>query len=74
MSAEDQAQALELLEWARNNTRREVMKYEPTDPRYGPPDCQECEEPMPALRREAGRTLCTACQSSQERHKRRYGH
>jgi RNA polymerase-binding transcription factor DksA len=66
MSAEDKAQEQEVLEWARNNIRREIATYTPADPRYGPSHCHDCGEQMPVLRREAGRTLCTPCQTEIE--------
>lgn len=69
MSSEDKAQELDAMEWARNNTRRAVPTYAPSDPHYGPVECKECDDPMPTLRREAGRTLCTECQTKQERSK-----
>lgn len=69
MSAEDQAQALELAEWERNNASRSVdpFNYAPGDPKYGPAQCQECDEDMPVCRREYGFRLCVPCTEESER-------
>jgi RNA polymerase-binding transcription factor DksA len=67
MSQEDRAQELELLEWERNNKVRTQKTYSPHEAGYGPEVCDECEEPMPALRRADGRRRCTVCQTHHER-------
>ena len=67
MSTEDIAQEIELADWERNNKRREVLKFAPTDKGYGSEFCDECDEKMPEARREYGRRLCTTCQDRKEK-------
>lgn len=68
MSMEDRAQEHEAAEWARNNAPRpQKPTYQPGDAGYGPEFCDECESPMPELRRANGWVLCTSCQSAVER-------
>lgn len=68
MSLEDKAQEHEAAEWAiRNAPRPERPTYTPSDPGYGPKECDECEATMPAFRRQHGWRLCTNCQSLAER-------
>lgn len=68
MSIEDQAQDHEIKLWERRNAPRpERPTYAPGDPKYGPACCEECDEPMPTLRRANGWLLCTSCQSLAER-------
>ena len=68
MSLEDRAQEHEAKEWAyRNAARPERVTYKPGDAGYGPAFCEECESPMPELRRANGWVLCTSCQSAVER-------
>lgn len=72
MSIEDRAQEHELLIWERNNRpRAEALTYAPGEAGYGPPDCSRCEDPMPSLRRQMGKVLCTSCQARNEAGKRR---
>lgn len=66
MSLEDKAQEHEAHEWAINNRRREVVTHKPGDPGYGPEDCQDCGDTMPAVRRGYGFVRCTPCQSARE--------
>ena len=72
MSLEDRAQEHEAVEWAmRNGQRAEGKTYAPGEPGYGPAECEECDEPMPTLRRANGWSLCTACKAAQERFRAR---
>ena len=72
MSIEDRAQEHEILIWERNNrTRPPAPTFGPGDPGYGPAECQECEDPMPDLRRQMGKLLCTGCQGRHEAQARR---
>lgn len=68
MSSEDIAQQVELREWELNNlNRREAMaRHEPDSPGYGPAECDECGDDMPAERRAWGLRICVACKSEQE--------
>jgi RNA polymerase-binding transcription factor DksA len=71
MSAEDHAQELELKEWERNNkTRSDPVRHEPTDAGYGPEECIECGDDMPAVRRGYGYKLCVTCQQAREPRRR----
>lgn len=68
MSEEDRAQALELLDWERNNrVRPERHRYQPGEPGYGPAECVECGDDMAPERRAMGSHVCTACKTLQER-------
>ena len=72
MEVEEAAQIHELKEWEARNTPRPAMPtYAPGHPKYGPEFCDECDEPMPDLRRAMGSRLCTACASAVERRNRR---
>lgn len=76
MSSEDRAQEQELAEWERLQKRaasRVSIVYKPSEIGYGTADCRECGDQMPAERRAMGQTLCTQCQSSEERHNKQYG-
>lgn len=69
MSQEDRAQEHEQQEWELRNIGR---KYQPApaaagDTDYGPAECEECEDPMPALRRANRFRLCTECAAEAER-------
>lgn len=71
MSIEDRAQEHEAQEWAIINRPREVAKYAPGEPGYGPEECEECGAEMHPVRRAHGFVLCTSCQSAVERRSRR---
>lgn len=76
MSIEDIAQEAEIKQWERINVGRPTQQiYAPLDTGYGPEECQneECGDDMPVLRRELGRTLCTACQQRAEDTKKQRG-
>lgn len=69
MSMEDVAQRVELEQWERNNrSRPEVKRYQPGEPGYGPAECanEDCENELPAKRREWGFKNCVECQSEEE--------
>lgn len=67
MSMEDAAQDHEVRIWEINNRPRpEAKKYAPGQDGYGPEECVECGDDMPALRRENGWCLCTACKAKTE--------
>lgn len=71
MSAEDRAQDVELQDWERNNRPRAERKlFKPGDPGYGPAQCAECDDDMPAARRAYGFQVCTPCKELAERQKR----
>lgn len=76
MSMEDRAQAEEAFQWGLNNRRREPdPEFKPGEDGYGPAMCsnEDCEAPMPELRRRRGRQFCTDCQGVAEAAaKRRY--
>lgn len=74
MSQEDIAQDLELKQWEQNNSRRALQQYAPTDPKYGPALCEECDDQMPAIRRSLGKHLCTSCQDIEDRRKKLFRH
>uniref|UniRef100_A0AAU6W212 TraR protein n=1 Tax=Pseudomonas phage Touem01 TaxID=3138548 RepID=A0AAU6W212_9VIRU len=70
MSMEEQAQALELMEWeAINRSRPAPVKYQPGTHGYGPEFCRvdACGVEMPAARREWGFTICVGCKTLQEK-------
>ena len=70
MSLEDQTQAVELLEWERNNRSRPApVKYAPGEPGYGPEFCvvDSCGDDMPDARRAHGFRICVACKTLQEK-------
>lgn len=73
MSFEDIAQDIELRQWERNNLGREdkPTKFKPDEPGYGPAECEECGDQMPAERRAWGYTLCVSCKEITERPRRR---
>ncbi|BCP56336.1 hypothetical protein K32_49530 [Kaistia sp. 32K] len=67
MSAEDQAQQVELREWERNNASRPApVKYKPGDHGYGPAHCVSCDDDMHPARREHGFDLCVPCKTIAE--------
>lgn len=67
MEIEEAAQEHEAREWeARNKARTPEPIYQPADPGYGPAECVECDEEMPAQRRAYGYHLCTKCKSARE--------
>lgn len=71
MSFEDLAQAHEALEWSQINAPREPQPtYKPGEPGYGPEECIDCDEKMPAVRRAYGFKRCTACASALEPRRR----
>jgi RNA polymerase-binding transcription factor DksA len=62
MSEADRAQEVEALDWAHNNRPRKPLPvFAPHDKGYGPAECVECGDSMPALRREMGCSMCTEC-------------
>lgn len=69
MSLEDKAQEHEQKQWELRNVDRPQLPppAKPEDPDYGPPACEECEGPMPAVRRSYRCTMCTGCTSEAER-------
>lgn len=72
MSDEDRAQDQELLDWERNNRPRPARRqFEPGEPGYGPAECAECGDDMPAARRAMGSHLCTECKTRQEDQQKR---
>lgn len=71
MSAEDRAQELEVKVWEQNNkASTEPLRYEPTDPGYGPAECEECDGDMHPVRRSYGYKLCVSCQQAREPRRR----
>lgn len=66
MSLDDDAQAHEAQIWAINNRAREVVRYQPGEPNYGPEECNECGDEMHPVRRSHGFTLCIHCATLQE--------
>lgn len=75
MSQEDRAQDEEVFLWSLINASRQApAEFKPGDKGYGPEFCanEDCGEPLPALRRQMGKTLCTECQGLHERRTRRY--
>lgn len=66
MSLEDKAQDHEAQVWSIINQPREVARYAPGDPGYGPAECQECGAGMHPVRRGYGFKTCTPCQSALE--------
>lgn len=75
MSDEDKALENEMLMWELNNrVKKEPASFEPSDPRYGPEHCEECDADMPAVRRTYGYSLCVGCQSLKEVRGRLYRH
>ena len=67
MNIEDSAQAHEVKMWEMANAVRPAAAvYAPGEPGYGPAECAQCGDDMPALRRRDGRRLCTTCQSALE--------
>lgn len=69
MSLEDKAQEHEQQQWELRNVNRRHLPppADPRDPDYGPAECEECEAPMPALRRADRAKLCTSCATEAER-------
>jgi RNA polymerase-binding transcription factor DksA len=63
MALEDQAQDHEIREWEYRNVNRrtEPAALKPTDPKYGPEECEECGDEMPETRRASGYHFCTVC-------------
>lgn len=75
MSQEDRAQSEEAVQWELlNRPRPPAPEFTPGEAGYGPEFCanEDCGEPMPELRRRAGRHFCTDCQSSFERSRARH--
>ncbi len=67
MDLEEAAQLHEAKEWEmRNAARIPEPIYHPSDPGYGPAECVQCDEEMPAQRRAYGYHLCTKCKSALE--------
>lgn len=66
MNLEDRAQHHEAMMWELANKPREVKKYRPEDPGYGPAECEECGDDMHPVRRGHGYRLCTPCQTAKE--------
>jgi RNA polymerase-binding transcription factor DksA len=74
MSQEDRAQQEEAFLWELANRPRAAAKeFKPGEEGYGPEFCSndDCGEPMPSLRRQMGKILCTECQGLKERQQRR---
>lgn len=72
MSDEDRAQDQEILDWERNNrSRPERRRFTPGEAGYGPAQCVECGDDMPAERRAMGSHLCTECKTRQEEQEKR---
>ncbi|WP_159711609.1 TraR/DksA C4-type zinc finger protein [Geminicoccus flavidas] len=70
MSFEDRAQEHEVLEWElRNAARPAKRKFAPSEPEYGPAECDDCEAEMPEPRRAYGYHHCVHC--AERREKRR---
>lgn len=68
MSLEDKAQEQEIALWEIiNKPSPKPAKYEPGDPGYGPPECEDCEAVMHVVRRGYGFKKCVDCQSLLER-------
>lgn len=76
MSNDERAQQEEAFRWELTNRPRPASpEYKPGDKEYGPECCanEDCEAPMPELRRRRGWKVCTDCQSVAEQlAKRRY--
>lgn len=65
MSFEDLAQQHEAMELAQINAPRSPQPtYKPSEPGYGPEECEDCGAEMHPVRRAYGFTLCTACKSA----------
>lgn len=75
MSLEDKAQEHEQQQWELRNVNRSHLPPPAAAgaPDYGPAVCEECEAPMPALRRAYRFRLCTACATEAERQAGRRG-
>lgn len=71
MSIEDKAQEHEAMIWEMNNRARNVARFKPGEPGYGPAECEDCGDDMHQVRRSYGFTRCTACQSRLEHPSRR---
>lgn len=74
MSNEDRAQDQEVFHWSLLNRERPATpEFAPGDKGYGPACCSndDCEAPMPELRRRRGWKVCTDCQSVAEQLARR---
>jgi len=71
VSFEDIAQDIELRQWERNNLGRNPgqTKFQPGEAGYGPAECEECGDEMPAERRAWGFKLCVSCKQVMERHR-----
>jgi RNA polymerase-binding transcription factor DksA len=68
MSIEDKAQELEAAEWEIRNMMRPISRtFRPEEPGYGPAECEQCEDQMPAVRRGYGFKLCTTCAERAEK-------
>jgi hypothetical protein len=65
MTSEDKAQEIELRQWEINNRSRGQVKYLPTEPGYGPEEC-DCGAAISVLRREYGFVRCVSCQTELE--------
>jgi hypothetical protein len=66
MNIEDNAQAHEAQEWAIRNMPREVARFAPDAPGYGPAECKECDADMHPVRRGYGFKTCVPCASAAE--------
>ena len=71
MSLEDAAQDHEAKIWLLNNRTREVKKFAPGAPGYGPQDCVQCGDDMPEPRRAHGFGRCVPCVQKTEAPRRR---
>lgn len=69
MSLEDKAQEHEAQQWELRNIHRKALPppAAPGDHDYGPALCDDCEAPMPPLRRAWRLSMCTACTTEVER-------
>jgi RNA polymerase-binding transcription factor DksA len=74
MSPDDRATEEESFLWElRNGARPAPKEFRPGQDGYGPEFCanEDCEEPMPEIRRRHGRQFCTDCQDLAERRAKR---
>ena len=76
MSNEERAQQEEAFRWElTNRPRTPAPEFKPGEEGYGPELCsnEDCEGPLPELRRRRGCQLCTDCKAAAElAAKRRY--
>ena len=66
MSLEDKAQEHEAAIWEQNNRPRDVVRFAPGQPGYGPAECEDCGAEVHPVRRGYGFKLCTPCQAARE--------